>query len=320
LPLYSLKNFFFLDTETSKVRIRKKPLFCIKTRLKMPELPEVETLCRQLKKVVLNKTIQGIEIIDPKLTMIGEAVGRKITAVTRRGKALEIHLERRKGIPDPLPADNFLFGRSRLSAGELHNEKFIALHLRMTGRLLWQKDRQALPAHARFTIAFSRGRLVCIDPRRFATLVMRDHHPGGVVIDDPLHRCSADQLEELARNRKLPVKSFLMDQRRIAGIGNIYACEMLYEASVNPWRKTCSLSLHEWEGIAAAAKRILKRAVACRGTSISDWRDLFGQKGDYQHELNVYARDRGLCRRCHGMILRERLSGRGTYFCPSCQK
>jgi len=291
--IFFLKKFFFLDTKKSKVRIRKKPLFLQKTRQKMPELPEVETLCRQLKKVVLNKTIQGIEIIDPKLTMIGEAVGRKITAVTRRGKALEIHLD---------------------------NDKIIVLHLRMTGRLLWQNDRQDLPAHTRFTIAFAQGSLICIDPRRFATFVMRDHHPGGVVIGDPLHSCSANQLEELARNRKLPVKSFLMDQRRIAGIGNIYACEMLYEASVNPWRKTCSLSLREWEGIAAAAKRILKRAVACRGTSISDWRDLFGQKGDYQHELNVYARDRGLCRRCHGMILRERLSGRGTYFCPSCQK
>ena len=259
----------------------------------MPELPEVETLCRQLKKVVLNRTIQGIEIIDPKLTMIGEAVGRKITAVTRRGKVLEIHLD---------------------------NDKIIILHLRMTGRLVWQNDRQDLPAHTRFTIAFAQGSLICIDPRRFATLGVRDPHPGVVVIDDPLHRCSANQLEELARNRKLPVKSFLMDQRRIAGIGNIYACEMLYEASVNPWRKTCSLSLREWKGIAAAVKRILKRAVACRGTSISDWRDLFGQKGDYQHELNVYARDKGLCRRCHGMILRERLSGRGTYFCPSCQK
>ena len=285
----------------------------------MPELPEVETLCRQLKKVILNKTIQGIEIIDPKLTMIGEAIGRKITAVTRRGKVMEIHLER-KGIPDPPPGDNFLFGRSRLSAGELHNEKVLALHLRMTGRLLWQNDRQYLPAHTRFTIAFAQGSLICIDPRRFATFVMRDHHPGGVVIGDPLHSCSADQLEELARNRKLPVKSFLMDQRRIAGIGNIYACEMLYEASVNPWRKTGSLSLREWEGIAAAAKRILKMAVACHGTSISDWRDLFGEKGDYQHELNVYARNGCPCRRCNGMILRERLSGRGTYFCPSCQK
>ncbi len=285
----------------------------------MPELPEVETLCRQLKKVVLNKTIQRIEIIDPKLAMISEAVGKKITAVTRRGKALEIHLER-QAITDPPLVDNVLFGKSHSSAQELHNEKVLALHLRMTGRLLWQDDQQDVPAHTRFTIAFAEGSLICIDPRRFATFVMRDHHPGGVVIDDPLHSFSAHQLEELARNKKLPVKSFLMDQRRIAGIGNIYACEMLYEASVNPWRKTCSLSLREWEGIAEAAKRILKRAVACRGTSISDWRDLFGQKGDYQHELNVYARDRGLCRRCHGIILRERLSGRGTYFCPSCQK
>jgi formamidopyrimidine-DNA glycosylase len=261
---------------------------------KMPELPEAETLCRQLRKVVLNKTILGIEIIDPKLTLIDEAVGRKITAVTRRGKALEMHLD---------------------------NDRKMVLHLRMTGRLQWQKDRQErLPAHARFAIVFAQGNLILIDPRRFATLVMRDHHPGCVVIDDPLQHCSADQLVELAKNRRLPVKAFLMDQRWIAGIGNIYACEILHAASVNPWRKACSLSFREWEDVAEAVSLILKRAVVCRGTTISDWRDLFGRKGEFQDELNVYARDGHPCGRCHGMIQRERLSGRGTYFCPSCQK
>jgi formamidopyrimidine-DNA glycosylase len=285
----------------------------------MPELPEVETLCRQLKKIVLNKTIRDIEIFDPKLAMIGEAVGKKITGVTRRGKFLEIHLGRKR-IPNNLPADNFRFGKTGPPAGVLHNEKVIVLHLRMTGRLLWQNDRQDLPAHARFAIVFAEGRLVCIDPRRFATLAMRDHRPGGIVIDDPLQNCSADRLEELARNRRLPVKSFLLDQRTISGIGNIYACEILYEASVNPWRKAYSLSLREWKGIEADAKRILKRAIACRGTTVSDWRDLFGESGEYQHELKVYACDGRPCRRCHGTIQRERLGGRGTWFCPSCQR
>ncbi len=285
----------------------------------MPELPEAETLCRQLKKVVLNKSVRDIKIFDTKLAMIGEVVGRKITDVTRRGKALEIHLGRKCSL-GLLPDDNILMRTPRHSAGELHNKKILVLHLRMTGRLLWQNDRQDLPAHSRFAIVFSKGRLVCIDPRRFATLGVRDPHPGGVVTDDPLQSFSADKLVELSRNRRLPVKSFLMDQRSIPGIGNIYACEILYKASVNPWRKACSLSIREWEDIAEAAKRVLKEAVDCRGTTISDWRDLFGRSGEYQHMLNVYARNGRPCPECHGMIQRERLSGRGTYFCPSCQK
>lgn len=285
----------------------------------MPELPEVETLCRQLKKVVLNKSVRDIKIFDTKLAMIGDVVGRKITDVTRRGKALEIHLGRicSRDLP---PDDNLLVRTPRHSAGDLHNEKILVLHLRMTGRLLWQNDCQDLPAHSRFAIVFSKGRLVCIDPRRFATLVMRVPRPGGVVIGDPLHNFSADKLVELARDRRLPVKSFLMDQRIISGIGNIYACEILYKASVNPRRRASSLSFREWEDIAAAAKQVLKEAVDCRGTTISDWRDLFGRSGEYQHMLNVYARNGRPCPECHGMIQRERLSGRGTYFCPFCQK
>jgi formamidopyrimidine-DNA glycosylase len=277
---------------------------------KMPELPEVETLCTQLKKVILNQAIQDIKIFDPKLAMIDEAVGQKISDVTRRGKTLEIHLAPKRILKEII----------RSSAGELHHKNVLVLHLRMSGRLLWQNDGEDLPAHTRFTIVFAKGRLVCIDPRRFATLVMRKDHPGGVVMDDPLKRCSPHQLSELTRNRRLPVKSFLMDQRIISGIGNIYACEILHAASVNPWRKVCGLSFREWKGIATAAKRILKRAVACRGTNVSDWRDLFGRKGEYQEELSVYAREGHSCRRCHGLIERGCLSGRGTYFCPSCQK
>jgi len=194
------------------------------------------------------------------------------------------------------------------------------LHLRMTGRLQWQPDQQDLPQHARFTMTFPNGRIVCIDPRRFATLNVRDCKPGTALIDNPLRICPAKQLAEIAGNRKLPVKSFLMDQRFIAGIGNIYSCEILHAASVNPWRKACSLTLLEWERISKTAMLILAKATNCRGTTISDWRDLFGLKGDYQHELKVYGRDGLPCLNCHGMIRRERLSGRGTYFCPSCQQ
>jgi formamidopyrimidine-DNA glycosylase len=110
-----------------------------------------------------------------------------------------------------------------------------------------------------------------------------------------------------------------MDQRRIAGIGNIYACEILHHARMNPWRRVNSLSHEEWEGIGEAARKILKRAIDCRGTSVSDWSDLFGKAGENQGHLLVYAREGAGCYTCGGEIKRQKLNGRGTYYCPSCQ-
>lgn len=259
----------------------------------MPELPEVETLRSQLEKIILGDRIKEIRIIDSKLVAIPGALGGKVIAVTRYGKALGIHLD---------------------------NTKVIAIHLRMSGRLYWQDDRQELPSHSRYSIRFIHGRLVCIDPRRFATLAIDDEMPPTALVMDPLEHFSAERVMDAAINRRMPVKTFLMDQRRILGIGNIYACEILYEASVNPWREARSVSLEEWKQIQDAAHVILKKAISCRGTTVSDWRDLFGKSGAYQNELKVYAGAGNECGKCHGIILRERLAGRGTYFCPSCQQ
>jgi formamidopyrimidine-DNA glycosylase len=261
--------------------------------IEMPELPEVETLCSQLKKIVVNENVVDIQIIDSKLERIDEAVGCAVTDVRRRGKTVEIHID---------------------------NERLLAIHLRMSGRLYWQREPRDLPAHSRFVIAFKHGSLVCIDPRRFATFSLRNKSTSGAVIEDPLRNFPAERIAAAARKRKLPVKSFLMDQRTISGIGNIYACEILHDVSIDPRRKACSLSVLEWKTVGKAAKRILARAVVCRGTTISDWRDLFGQSGEYQKELKVYAREGLECGRCSGIIRRERLGGRGTYFCPSCQR
>ncbi len=258
----------------------------------MPELPEVETLCRQLQPVVLHKQIVGFEILDPRLGNIGGLTGKKIVSVVRKGKALEINLD---------------------------DSTRLLLHLRMTGRLLWQRGRRILPSHTRFIMALPSGRLLCIDPRRFATLAVSDNNGFKALISDPLQDCPASRLLEIARAKKLPVKSFLMDQRIIAGIGNIYACEILHEAAIDPRRQSYKVSRKEWENLSLALKDILARAIACRGTSISDWRDLFGREGEYQNELKVYGREGLPCHRCHGIVQRLRLGGRGTYFCPSCQ-
>jgi len=110
-----------------------------------------------------------------------------------------------------------------------------------------------------------------------------------------------------------------MDQRHVAGIGNIYASEILHAAGVHPLRPAGSLTAEEWEGVAHAARAILEEAIRLRGTTISDWRDLYGRPGEYQDKLRVYGRRGEPCPRCGTPIERVTLSGRGTYFCPRCQ-
>jgi formamidopyrimidine-DNA glycosylase len=259
----------------------------------MPELPEVETLCRQLKQVIADREILSVNILDPKLGTLEGLTGRKITAVNRQGKAVEMKLD---------------------------NDARLLLHLRMTGKMQWQSASQVLPTHTRFTISFSHGRLLLIDTRRFATLVITADGSSQAVVKEPFLDFRTEEVHRIARVKKLPVKSFLMDQRLIGGIGNIYACEILHDVSISPWRPACGVSLREWRKIERATKEILEKAITCRGTTVSDWRDLFGQKGEYQHELKVYDREGLRCLRCHGIVQRLRLSGRGTYFCPTCQR
>ena len=258
----------------------------------MPELPEVETLCRQLKRVILRTVVEELVILDAKLGPVENVAGLRVRAVERRGKYLLIRLERNRS---------------------LH------VHLRMSGRLLWRGHTDELPAHSRFMIRFPHGRLVCVDPRRFATLVADDPKDRTAPVSDPLKALDASILQATARGRQAPVKSFLLNQAVVAGLGNIYVCELLHKASINPRRGAGSLSAAEWRKVAQAGRQILRHATKCRGTSISDWRDLYGNKGDYQHHLAVYSREGLPCTRCKKTIQRTVIGGRGTYCCPTCQ-
>ncbi len=264
----------------------------------MPELPEVETLCRQLQEVVSGEIILSARILDSKLARLENLAGRTLAAPYRTGKGLNLPL----------------------GDGEA-----LRLHLRMTGRLLWLPNQSAdqppleLP-HTRFVMTFSHGRLLLIDPRRFATLALTDDTPPPQAPFDPMEKFSPRLLWSSVRSKRLPIKSFLLDQRAVAGIGNIYACEILHRAAINPWRPTSDLSPAEWQKLAKVAKAILRKAIACRGTSVSDWRDLFGQQGEYQHHLQVYGQAGEPCSHCGGTVTRLKLGGRGTFFCPRCQK
>lgn len=259
----------------------------------MPELPEVETLCRQLRNEIVGAVVQDLSILDKKLGRLENMAGLCIRSVARQGKFLLIHLDQHH---------------------TLH------LHLRMSGRLLWHGHADGLPAHSRFILRLPQGSLVCIDPRRFATLSLHDPKDRSAPIPDPLQAFSASILRETARGRQAPVKSFLLDQTVIAGIGNIYACEVLHRASISPWRMAGRLSPAEWRKVAQAGRSILRKATACRGTSISDWRDLYGEKGTYQHHLAVYGQKDLPCPRCGDTIRRSPLGGRGTWYCAACQQ
>lgn len=285
----------------------------------MPELPEVETLCRQLNAVLPGKTVLAVDVLDSRLTPPDGLTGRQIGAITRHGKFLRIALAAaRRGRGGP--------GRGNQPHAEAGDAgSVLVLHLRMTGRLLWQPPAVPLPRYARLAITFAEGRLVLADPRRFATI--GDTLPPSAAVSvsagrivDPLAGAPAERLRALAQSRRLPVKAFLMDQRWIAGIGNIYACEILHQAGLDPRRPAGGLRIGEWRKVQRATAAVLARAVECRGTSISDWRDLFGEPGANQHHLEVYSRQGEPCRRCGARIERLVLGGRGTWFCPCCQK
>jgi formamidopyrimidine-DNA glycosylase len=257
----------------------------------MPELPEVETLCCQLRQMIVGLRIVGTRIVDSKLRTIECVEGKTVEGIKRHGKTLSIELE------------------ENLS---------LVLHLRMTGRLLWSNGKGLKP-HTRLVITFPAGRIALIDPRRFATATINQTVERISLGSDPLEGFDPSHLWKIAQQCSMPIKSFLMDQRRIAGIGNIYACEILHQARLDPWQRTDGLSRDEWAKLGAAAKEILTRAIACRGTSVSDWRDLFDRKGEHQDHLLVYGREEAACYRCGEKIQRRKLNGRGTYFCPRCQ-
>ncbi len=259
----------------------------------MPELPEVETLCRQLRQVIKGRQITGFDVIDAKIGDFSDIIGCRVTAVNRRGKGLEIALD---------------------------SGMALRLHLRMSGRLLWQRACHLLVPHTRFIVGFEEDRLLCIDPRRFATLALQAVPSSGGLPSYPLMASDLAGICALAGKRRVPVKAFLLDQKVMAGIGNIYACEILHEAAIEPEQRTCDLSFTQWQRISEVTAPILKKAIQARGTTVSDWHDLFGQKGENQLNLKVYGREGKPCPRCGAPVARKRLGGRGTYYCPACQK
>ncbi|MGH2956224.1 MAG: bifunctional DNA-formamidopyrimidine glycosylase/DNA-(apurinic or apyrimidinic site) lyase [Solirubrobacterales bacterium] len=295
----------------------------------MPELPEVETVRRQLEPEVVGRRIERTELLDPRLTrpedpgpIARRLAGRTIGSVRRRGKYLLLGLE-----------------------GELT----LALHLRMTGNLLlraadgdgavadlMESDRLGGPRlyeshpelrHLRARLVLDDGReLLFTDVRRFGQAVLlegeeeTDAYLAARLGIEPLSdELTPEALCHLAADRTAPLKSFLLTQSGIAGIGNIYADEALWRAELHPLSPAGSMKPEHCERLVEGIRDALELALAHRGSSIDDYRDAWGEKGAMQEEFMVHTREGEPCPRCGTEIERIVVAGRSTYYCPGCQ-
>ena len=285
----------------------------------MPELPEVETVVRDLRAELGGQIFRSIEIIQPKSVHGSQAEimaaigGKKLRAVGRIGKSLYLD-----------------FGRH-----------FLYIHLKMTGQLVWKHNKEIVAGghpianvgaelpnkFTRAVLHFSNSHLLYFnDVRRFGWIKLVDQ----AALDEARAKYGRDPIEPgfngpvLARllksKPKSIIKAAIMDQSRVAGIGNIYADEALFASGLRPDRAVASLTASDWSALAKAIKDVLQLSIKHRGTSFSDYRDGRGEKGNFMNFLKVYGRKNADCIDCGTALVKTRLAGRGTVYCPHCQK
>jgi formamidopyrimidine-DNA glycosylase len=270
----------------------------------MPELPEVETVCRQLEPELAGRRIERLEVLDERWSRpvapaeLGAAVsGRTIRGLGRRGKYLLLALD---------------------------GAQTLVMHLRMTGNLVLGNGSTS-ERHLRARFHLDDGReLWFTDPRRFgeafliddADLERRFARLGVEPLSDEF---TPQALGEMAAGRTAPLKSFLLDQSGIAGVGNIYADEALFRARLHPLSPAGSMRPEHHAALRDAVVAALEAGIDGRGASIDDYRDGRGEKGTMQDEFLVHTREGEPCPSCGGPIARIVVAGRSTYYCPSCQ-
>jgi formamidopyrimidine-DNA glycosylase len=274
----------------------------------MPELPEVETLRRQLAPALEGRRIQAVEVRDPRWSMPAppEAVedalrGRKIERAWRRGKYLVLSLE---------------------------DDVHLVMHLRMTGNLLLDGRDAEEPGHLRVRMDLDDGRrLLFVDVRRFGTGdvllgsdALAEYFASRLGVEPLDSDFTADALRAMARGRRQPVKAFLLNQERIAGVGNIYADEALFRARIHPLRPVGTLKRAQLEALREGVVESLELGIASKGASIDDYRHVDGARGSFQDRFLVHLRAGEPCPRCGTPIAKLRAAGRGTYVCPNCQR
>jgi len=278
----------------------------------MPELPEVEVIRRDLDREVVGKKIKTVEVTGlrsirrhrNKKEFTTQLEGRKVTAVQRRGKYLVLRLD---------------------------GPEAVVVHLGMSGQLLRAKSaREKAPKHTHVVITFTQGGLLrFVDPRTFGELFVTKYDELDQKVEELAH-LGLDPLEtamswelfgRMLADKKMRLKALLMDQKFIAGIGNVYSDEILFEAGLRWDRMSDSLSQQEVRRLYRAISEVLQDAVKYRGSSLADeqYVDLFGQPGAYQTHHQVYDREGLLCARCRRPVQRARYSNRSTFYCEACQ-
>lgn len=273
----------------------------------VPELPEAETIVRGLRPKIVGRVVARVQVPrpdvlrEPSTRFSAKVRSREITGVRRRGKNVIIQLD---------------------------SGYVVAVNLGMTGRLLPFTDLPrgaARPAHPAVLFRFDRGAvLVFDDTRRFGSVECLsekewDERSARLGPEPLSSRYSARDLATALSASRSPVRSWLLDQRRLAGVGNIYANEALFMAGVHPRRLARDVTRAEAERLHRSIRRVLREAIRARGTTLRDYRTANGEEGEYARSLLVYGRDQEPCPRCSSRIERVVFGNRSAYYCPTCQ-
>jgi len=273
----------------------------------MPEMPEVETIARKLRRSVVGKSVRQVRLSGLALRRPVAAsferilTGRRISKIRRRGKYLVAKLE---------------------------PQAYLLIHLGMSGRVIHRRGEEDRSPHTHAVLSLSDGSVLEYrDPRRFGLLAAYDVRRMGEIPEltrlgkDPLSKgFDREWLSALLSHSRCDIKAFLLDQRRIAGLGNIYVCEALFHAKINPARRCHGLSREEVGSLVRSIRKVLRAAIRNQGTTFSDFMASDGAPGSNQRCLRVFQHEGRRCRRCGTAIRRLRQGNRSSYYCPGCQK
>lgn len=272
----------------------------------MPELPEVESVVQDIVPFVVGKRVKKIEVLSPRIIQtdekkfLKEIIGSVISHIERRGKYILIYLA---------------------------NKKILVVHLRMTGGLIFtipEKSSSHSYVRVRFVLD-DKSELLYVDSRTLGTMHLIEskeeiqglHQLGPEPLSEEF---SVEYLERLLKRKKGSIKGALLDQRNIAGLGNIYADESLFFAGILPNREPSSLTKKEIGKLYQGIRKVISDALQEGGTTFRDYRNGKGESGQYQERLKVYGRNKKECVKCGAEIQKTRVAGRGTHFCLKCQK
>jgi len=298
----------------------------------MPELPEVETIARGLAKRVTGDIIESVwlgqnpePLKSPAPVIAATLKHSRIAAIRRVGKHVVFDLERQSVARAPSPARsrrrNLTSSPSPLpeaDEGVRPTQDHFIVHLGMTGRLQLCDPQSEILNHTHAILKLKSGReLRFVDPRRFGRLsVARAFDAAGI---EPLE-ADLDRFVSLFRGRKTPIKSALLNQKLLRGVGNIYADESLFRAALRPRRRVSTITHDQLAKLLAAVKEVLNQAIVAGGSSISDYVDAEGEEGFFQLQHRVYGREGEPCLVCKTPIKRVVIAGRSSHYCPRCQR